>query len=158
MASGRQFKIKKSRCVKTHLTIFNEIWYSKAYWLYKPQNFKNPRWRTATILKNGDISMTVWFLRNIAWWCMSVHWTPSTNLHNSVDYLVITEFFHADKWSETSVYYHAVALQLVLSTIILLSVSHNWLSWLSMYFSLHDKQFALTFCLDILYVVVLCIM
>jgi len=48
---------------------------------YMPQT--NPRWRTAAILKNGNILISSQpidrFLQNLARWCASTPWTPIAN-------------------------------------------------------------------------------
>ena len=68
MAAAAILKKRKSAYLRNGLTDLREIWHGDAHWASEPDRklkfptFKNPRWRTAAILKklkNRHISGTV---------------------------------------------------------------------------------------------------
>jgi len=66
MADGRHLEKSKRPYIRNALTNLHKIWHDDALWLSEGYgrlqfpSFKNPRWRTATILRNQK-----WpFLRN----------------------------------------------------------------------------------------------
>ena len=68
MAAAAILKNRKSAILPELFDRFGEIWYGDAYWASEPDRklkfltFKNPRWRTAAILKNGKSAIEQYLL------------------------------------------------------------------------------------------------